>query len=512
MSTPVNFSAGYVPPGVYVSTKSTGSVAAVGVGDTVVCLVGRGVGHMTATEAINFAGGTTYELGHAGIDPTAANFTVVAPTPGAVPYKMDEPLAPHDYSLAQSDHALPQDRVTTLVRTSTGTIPATGNVLVRYNYTDPGYYGLHSFTDYATFVAVYGPALDPVSGAIVSPLTLAAQLAFQNGARVLYAVAVNTTVGTTTSEQFSAAYALTVPNYDINIMVPLFEDAIDSGSAQAEINALKSFLNSAEAVGFPRVAIVGVANGSPNQINTADPITLATGVAYRRIVLVWPMQFQMFNPVRTVNGTVNVDGYYAAAAAAGYLANNDPNQGLTQTTIQGFTGPSSLAAANASDLTKKNSWSAAGVAVYEMNRLGQLICRHGVTTDPTNVGTKELSIVRCQDALFVGIELSLVEAGLIGTPITSNTPLMVKSLVTGALDAAAANATIANYSAVVVSQQTLPSGDPTVIQVSFNYQPTYPLNYITVTFTLDLSTGNISAPITDTAGGGGGSSALQAAG
>ena len=318
--------------------------------------------------------------------------------------------------------------------------------------------------------------------------------------------------GSTRRTGSAAAYALTVPNYDINIMVPLFEDAVDVGSAQTEINALKSFLGSAEAVGFPRLAIVGVANSSQNQINTADPVALATGVAYRRIALVWPPQFQMFNPVRTVNGTVNVDGYYAAAAAAGFLANNDPNQGLTQTAIQGFTGLSSLAAANTSDLTKKNSWSASGVSVYETNRLGQLICRHGVTTDPTNVGTKEISIVRCQDALFVEIELSLMEAGLIGTPITSNTALMVKSLVTGALDAAAANATIANYSAVVVSQQTLPSGDPTVVEVSFNYQPTYPLNYITVTFTIDLSTCNISTPITDTAGGGGGSSALQAAG
>ena len=185
---------------------------------------------------------------------------------------------------------------------------------------------------------------------------------------------------------------------------------------------------------------------------------------------------------------------------------------MTQTAIQGFTGLSPLAAANASDLTKKNSWSASGVAVYETNRLGQLICRHGVTTDPSNVGTKEISIVRCQDALFVEIELSLMEAGLIGTPITTNTALMVKSLVTGALDAATANATIATYGSVVAASRKLPSGDPTVIEVSFNYQPTYPLNYITVTFTLDLSTGNISSPITDTAGGGGGSSALQAAG
>ena len=209
MSTPVNFSAGYVPPGIYVSTKSTGSVAAVGVGDTVVCLVGRGIGHMTATEVINFGGGTTYQLGHTGIDPTAANITVIAPTPGAIPYMMDVALNPHDYSLTQSGDAHPQNRTTTLVRTATGTIPSTGNVLVRYNYTDPDYYALHSFTDYATFVAVYGPALDPVSGAISSPLTLAAQLAFQNGARVLYAVAINNTVGTTAVDRFNAAYALT---------------------------------------------------------------------------------------------------------------------------------------------------------------------------------------------------------------------------------------------------------------------------------------------------------------
>jgi hypothetical protein len=501
----VNFSAGYVPPGVYVSTKSTGSTGVVGVGDTVVCLVGRGIGYQTYTESINFGSGDNVTLDNLGIDPTS----VVVTSSGAAqtPYTPDEPSLPHDYSVSQSQEPDLQDRSTVITRTPSGEIPTNVNLLVRYNYTSEAYNALHSFTDYATFVSVYGPALDPVTGAIVSPLTLAAQIAFQNGANVLYAVALDTTSGLSLPDQFAAAYALTIPNYDINIMVPLFEDAMDAGSAKTEIAALSSFLNSAESNGFPRIAIVGPAAGF-----VGDPGEVATDTAYRRVVWTWPQGFLFFNPVRTVNGTVTVDGFYAAAGAAGYLANNDPNQGLTQAQLRSFSGmPVSILSAIA-DPTKKNIWSSSGVAVFEMNRINQIICRHGVTTDVSNVGTREISIVRCQDALFVEIELTLVEANLIGTPITANTPLMVKSLVTGALESALANYTIASYDSVVVNQQALPTGDPTVIEVSFNYQPTYPLDYITVTFTLDLSTGNISSPITDTAGSGGSSSALQVAG
>jgi hypothetical protein len=535
MSTPVsgvNFAASYVPPGVYVSTKSTGSTGAVGVGDTVICLVGRGVGYHVATESVSFDQGNRVQLKQLGIDPAPVPFVVndnglvTYPGGGSVlvvkPWSGDEPYAmdgedTNDYFLDQvadpSDEA-DKSKFTTYINRSAGsTIPATpgSNVLVRYHYTDPGYYQLHSFTDYATFAALYGPAVHPSTGQLNSPLSLAAQFALQNGASVLYAVACESTDGgPPTAAQFEAAYARTVPNYDINIMVPLWEDASGKAAVINQLGPLRSFLNLSADSGFPRIALCGAASDY-SLADGSSPADVATGTANKRIVWLWPQAYNTFNPVLAVNGgAFEVDGFYAAAAAAGFLANNEPNQGLTGTQLQGFTGLPVEVLKQLDNFAEKNDWSAAGVCLYEQNRLNQIVCRHGVTTDVSDVGTREISIVRCQDALFVEIELTLIEANLIGSPIVEETPATVQALVMGALEAAAGNDTIADYGGVSVTQQRLPSGDPTVIEVTFNYQPTYPLNYITVTFTLDLSTGNISGPSSNNAGGGG--SGLQAAG
>lgn len=499
----VDFTAGYTPPGVYVQTQTSGSTGVVGIGNTVVCLFGRGRGYQTYTENITFANGNTVALSQLGID---ASSIVVTGTVAGVPttFQLDGGVTPHDYSVTQTNGSN-TNSATSIVRTASGTIPVTGTVTVSYHYTPASYFALNNFADYATFATVYGPALDPVTGAVVSPLSLAAQMAFQNGANVIYAVALSGQ-GTTLS-QYEAAYALTNANYDINLMVPLFEDAVDAASAGGEITQLATFINDmASNQSLPRMALIGLAK----TFSGSGPDTLASSINNKRIVLVYPQVYNYFNPV--TNTTVTVDGFYAAAACSGFLANNAPNQGLTRAQVRGFTGIPT-ATLNAATLTNKNLWSSKGVSVIEINRLGQMIVRHGVTTSASNVGTREISLVRCQDALFELMQVTLDASEKIGDSIGPGTSLEIKSLVAGALETALANGTIRAYKDLLVSQQTLPSGDPTVIEVTFSYFPTYPLNYITVTFTLDLSTGNIQTETADTAGGGSNSiSALQSIG
>ncbi len=52
---------------------------------------------------------------------------------------------------------------------------------------------------------------------------------------------------------------------------------------------------------------------------------------------------------------------------------------------------------------------------------------------------------------------------------------------------------IIDYRNLAVRQQTLPQGDPTIIECKFQYQPPVPLNYITVAFSIDLTSGVVSA-------------------
>lgn len=98
-------------------------------------------------------------------------------------------------------------------------------------------------------------------------------------------------------------------------------------------------------------------------------------------------------------------------------------------------------------------------------------------------------MVRQADALGVLIQIGLQNTGLIGTPITANTVATVQSAIMGLLEQAVAEQVIVGWTNLSVAEQVYPGGNPTVIAVSFSYAPAVPLNYITVTMAVDLSTG-----------------------
>jgi hypothetical protein len=480
----VDFRSGYVPPGVYVSADTSSVSSAVGISPTVVCLIGPGLGYQTFNETLIFANNTAnVVLTQLGIQ---QNSVVVRSVDGNTTY-----TATTDYTLASSHASLP-DAVTTIAIVSSGNIDAGDPVVVSYNYANTSYFGLNQFGDFASLINVYGSPFNPTTGEIQSPISLAAQIAFENGANQINAVTLNG-LGSL-SDQYNSAYALTSTNYDIDIVVPIYDDGTiaDDTALSPYTAGLVSHLQTTEDAGYPRTALVGI----PSDFSTAiTPDIIAGQLNYRRIVLLWPNQYTYYNSV--LNTTVLISGVYAAAAA-GLLANQPINTGLTRRQLRSLTAisPAALLTETSSN---KDYWSSKGIAVVEPNRQGQLVVRHGVTTDMSSVVNRELSIVRCQDALFTIVQQSLDQAQLIGTPITMNTPLAVKGIITGALEAALGSDTIQGYAAVSVRQQALPSGDPTVIECRFSYQPTYPLNYITVVFTLDLSTGTITTS-TDSAG------------
>jgi hypothetical protein len=311
-------------------------------------------------------------------------------------------------------------------------------------------------------------------------------LAFENGANTLYTVALSG-LGSI-SDQYRDAYTLTEAVTGIDITVPVFsENAIVNNTDLASfVSRLVAHLKNCESSGFPRVGIMGVGSGFSDSVT---PDTIAQSFNYKRVVFVWPKELLYYNSLN--NSTITIGGSYLAAACAGVLCNNPVNQGLTRRQIRSFSGLT-LKAAQSSSVSNKNTWSASGVAVAEVNRLGQLVIRHGTTTDPSAVTNRELSIVRCQDALFNLVQQALDQAGLIGSPITEDTAITVKSILAGALETANSSDTIQSYSNLSVRQQSLPNGDPTVIECRFSYQPTYPLNYITVVMTLDLTTGQVT--------------------
>lgn len=486
----------YLPPGVYVDAGSTPTIAPIGVVPTVVCLIGAGVGYHTFTETVSFASSNSVVLTKKGINPSSLKVTGYVADPNAsgqsipktfLPDIPGSPGTPRDYSTTQDVSGGALNSVTTLLRTTSGTINATTypQVSVTYQYTDSDYYALHGFTDFTSFQAAYGPALDPTSGAIVSPLSLAASIALANGANQIYAIALDGTG--TLQQQFADAYTLlSASNNNVNVVVPLWDTITDGTALAGMLQTLNAALTADANNGVLRTAILGLDSAYAGSATAVA--ALATGIASSRIVLAWPNQLSFFNGY--TNATVTVDGVYLGAALGGQAASRQPQVPLTRKLPQGFTGLPP-AVQSAMTRTVKDQLAVAGVCVVELDRNGQLSVRQGLTTNYAGgVLARELSLVRAQDALYTLVQNNLDSAQLIGQPVTSGTPLQVKSIVAGALETAKSANLIVDYSNLAVRQQTPPNGDPTVIDVQFAYKPSYPLNYVLVGFTVDTSTGD----------------------
>ena len=104
----------------------------------------------------------------------------------------------------------------------------------------------------------------------------------------------------------------------------------------------------------------------------------------------------------------------------------------------------------------------------------------------SNFLTQEISIIAAQDALFEAIRKNLVNADIIGNAFTPNTPSVITSLVQGVLTSAVNNNLIQAFSGI---QYSVPSNNPTQVNITFQYSPTFPLNYINVAFSIDPTAG-----------------------
>jgi hypothetical protein len=169
-------------------------------------------------------------------------------------------------------------------------------------------------------------------------------------------------------------------------------------------------------------------------------------------------------------------------------------QGITKQSLTSFQG---LPTAIVQKMTKayKDGLSGAGVAVAEIDRLNRLSVRHGVSTDMSAINTREISMTRIADTLYAMVQQQMEAADLIGQPIDAEMTSRVKAVLSTILEQARQSDVIVDWTDLKVRQQTYPSGDPSVIECKFAYQPAVPLNYIVVQFQLNLTSGEV----TDTA-------------
>lgn len=473
----------YNPPGVYVDEVLTPQTTPVSGIPNVPAIVGPSRGYRIHTERVTLNGTTAVELAKLGIDTTTIEVTSLDGTVYA---------ETTDYTFTQTEGAdatpsYTYDNPTTLTRVATGSIADGETVYVSYRYTDEQFIQPQRFTDIDSVALMYGDAIDLATGDITSPLTLGARIAFQNGAPEVFCLpTLSAQVTAVSPGELSGVYPKLETIPEVGVVVPLPVGVTGTpgspGDAQMVATDLENHVQSASDAGYFRVGIIGHDANS-----TVEPDSLAKAVASQRVVQAYPNRLNYYNG--QTNQNIEVGGYYLAAAYAGQLTRRQPQWPLTKRNIRSF---ASLPNAVAQSLTTstKNRYSEAGVAVTELTRDGRLVVRHGVTTDPSNVMTRELSLVRARDTLMQNLETTVERSGLIGTPIDQDTVFRVKGTVAGVLETAVETGLVVSYRDLKARQTTT---DPTVIEVKFAYQPSYPLNYIVVAFTVDVQTGEFAA-------------------
>lgn len=498
MTLPAFLTGGYSPPGVYVQETPTTQVTSTGIPPADVAIVGPGIGYQTYTEQVTITQDGV-PLAQQGID-TASVVVVRADTQATLTVSAD-------YTVTK-DSGSGQTYQTSVAWVQGGALTADTLVTVTYTYTNPDYYTPRVLDNYGDVKAIFGEPLAlaaPTAGdssyvPVTSPLSLAAKIAFENGAGELILCAATPPDSSLTDQaQISAAkrtaladaYAKIATDYSASIVVPVTDGLQNTDTAGAG-NDLRAHVESCSADGYYRIGLLGF---DPAVTTAPDTIISSGSFADARMVFAYASASGMSYYNGAANQNLTLGHQYLAAAYAGLLSSLPVQQGITRQLIRSFSGIAGTPVSN----SLKNRYATAGVAVTETDRLGNTVCRHGITTlGPSNITSGEISLVRTGDYLLQLVQIGTEQAGLIGTPINQGTPDAIKSVVAGLLEHASTIGAILGYTGLAVRQQSV---NPSVMEVAFSYQPAYPINYISIVFSIDTTTGLTSTESTGTSTG-----------
>jgi len=473
-----NFSR-YVPPGVYTESVTGPSVGISTVTPSAVGIFGTTIGYRNYTDVFvvpeDAAGPTPVAFGPLTKLGAQDTSIVITDVNTGVEYVLST-----DYNVVQDtgDDAIADtnDDSFTFTRALGGDLLEGATVRVTYQYTDADFFDATTFTDTFDVQDAYGPAFDS-AGTLISPLTLAAQLAFANGASEIVGVAVDYS-GAPILADYQEALDKLQDIESVAVIVPATGDNTVFASVSSHVNLQSQ--NRRE-----RRAIVGT-DGSTTAVSSSLRIGYAEAVDNRRVLMVSPATVKYFST--TANLEVTIGGQFLAAALSGIAVSLGVAVPLTRKVLTGFTTIPEILSEQ-----QKNLEATSGLCVIEQRRSGQIIVRHGITTDPTDLYSREWTITGQEDRLAIQVRNYLDSSGVIGSIISDTTLASVKAQVIGALGVLQDNGDIQAWRNVQTRQLI---NNPDVIQVQFEWQASIPLNYILVRYSIDLTTGNVTQTAT----------------
>ncbi len=523
----------YVPPGVNIEELYSPSVNPLLAANAQVCLVGLAQGYQTAVATVNLADprpGGTFTL----TAPEGSVFQTVSGTQffeDATNFNNPSAGANDDGSYKQGASAavgidftatIPSDKKTIVVTptvspTGTGAMNLTeGFAQFKYRYVSEAYYRATRYDNSAAIEQRYGAGFGP--DGIVTPLSAAAILAFENGASSIVVQPVfrltdsadnqsvrrQPTIGGGGEYFASATWNQSLFGLrdleDVNVIIPVVGQSQGFSDAQtlAVFQSVQDHVYFMATQGQLMVGIYGE-DSSASVTAAAQPTLQAHadvlrdrlgGTMAECSVLVSPSRFKRRSSAAT-STDLTIGGQYAAAAVGGMLAARLTSQPLTRKQVSGF-----VAVADPRTKDAKNADAAAGLMVIEQR--GQSVqVRHGLTLDTSSTARRELSVVRAKHRMVESIR-DTIDTQIIGeVPANNNAPLVVKQAVIGVLEQLRQVRELVDYYGV---QARVLSNDPTTVECRFSYRPAFPLNYVNIVFSLDMSSGDLETTFTDSTG------------
>lgn len=411
-----------------------------------------------------------------------------------------------DFTSSFDNGASPTPTVTLVRATGPTTIGAAENrrtVKVSYQATRPDYFLPIRCYSYAEVEARFGKALDPLTGEILSPLSFGAFMAWNNGVSDVVCQAVFHTADASDSQATRSAptdRTSDVTGYvadwqsslqslrdfpDINVIVPIVgqDTYLTDGNMRSIFGYVQDHINFQAENDEHVVAVLG--EDSSQAVGRASLATLqshaqslGTHEMAARTVLVSPASFAFPNS-NLPKQYQAIGGQYVAAALAGQLAQRPIQDALTRKSVVGV-----FDVLDYRSKEDKNNDAQSGLMVIE-RRNNTVIVRHAITTAVSDPNSQELSVVRAKLYMMESLRRTL-DARIIGQiPADDAAPTVVGATVQGVLETLTQAQAIVGYSALQV--RSLSPAQPATMEVRFNYRPSYPLNYIDIKFSVDVS-------------------------
>jgi len=309
--------------------------------------------------------------------------------------------------------------------------------------------------------------------AVANQLTLAAYIAFLNGASIIALKQVKKMANSNSASVSAFLQALVdiedpIPgDINPNVIVPL----TSNGTVQA---ALLTHVERQSSIRYrhERVGIIGTAIGT----DPDDAQELAPAFNSNRMLLVYP-DGAIIPLVDELGREVEVavDGTFLAVAfsAINVSPQFDVATSMTRKTITGFSRLiRRLSAVEANQVAVK------GITVFDQ-RDPVIRVRHSLTTNPSNVLTRELHITTTADFIQQSARDALDQ--YIGVKLLPRVLGAIADTLAAVMQAAINAEVITAYTGITVTQD---SSDPSIVRCEAFYQPIFSLTWIVVTFNL----------------------------